>query len=289
MYNTLNLQNKSLEEVFKVAFEKNVAPTAIFNLDTTIAMVNDAYCEVSGYTREEVVGMSWTKQLPPEELVRLAEYNQLRLTDPDKAPSHYEFTFFTKQGELKYGHTQIATLLSHELLIMSFTDVTENKRNELLIAKQNEELKDLIAKRDKDLTLSISQLINYGKQVNTLVAQMEELKTLAQSEAQALLPAVNDIIGKLSKQQRMVSWVNLNKMFQISYPEFLTNILHRHAALTPAEIKLCALLRLNLDTKEIATILNISFNSIRIARGRLRKKLNLTTDENLVAYLMQFK
>jgi hypothetical protein len=52
---------------------------------------------------------------------------------------------------------------------------------------------------------------------------------------------------------------------------------------------LCALLTLNLDTKEIATILNLAFNSIRIARARLRKKLQLAPEENLTAYLMTFK
>jgi DNA-binding CsgD family transcriptional regulator len=77
--------------------------------------------------------------------------------------------------------------------------------------------------------------------------------------------------------------------FQISYPDSLSKILKKHPALTPAEIKLCALLTLNLDTKEVAIMLNLAFNSIRIARARLRKKLQLSSEENLTAYLMTFK
>ena len=70
MYNKLK-KNLNIEDVFRIAFENNAAATAIFNLDTTIAMVNDAFCKISGYTREDIVGMSWVKQLPTNELVRL--------------------------------------------------------------------------------------------------------------------------------------------------------------------------------------------------------------------------
>ena len=150
MYNKLNKTDNSLEEIFKVAFEKNAAPTAIFNLDTTIAMVNDAYCECSGYTREEIIGMSWTKQLPPEELERLIEYNRKRLANPDSVSSKYEFAFYTKHGQLKYGFTSIATLLQHEILIMSFVDVTEEKQIAIKLAQRSIEKQELIEKRNKE-------------------------------------------------------------------------------------------------------------------------------------------
>ena len=182
-----------------------------------------------------------------------------------------------------------STLLSHELLVMSFVDITENKRNELLLAKQNEDLKKLIAIRDKDLTLIVSQIVNNKAHNKWLIPKLEELKKLVKSDALTLLTALQNIINKISKQQQINLLKNVNKHFQISYPEFLSDIVKQHPNLTPAEIKLCALLRLNLDTKGIASILNLSYHSIRTFRYRLRKKLNLKTDDNLVMYLMQFK
>lgn len=289
MYNKLKQKNIKLEEVFRIAFEQNVTPTAIFNLDTTIAMVNDAYCKLSGYTREEVVGMSWTQQLPPEELVRLKELNRKRLIDPDSVPDKYEFAFYTKQGEIKYGHMSVSALLNLELLVMSFVDITEKKRIELQLAKQTEELKKLISVRNKDITLLLTQLAGKNENYNLLLLKLENLKKLTAKDDKKLLREIESLSEEISKQQQADSWEKLNKRFHITYPEFISNILEVHPDLTPAEIKLCALLRLNLDTKEIASILNQTFDSIRVSRTRLRKKLNLKAGDNLVTCLMQFK
>ena len=58
------------EENFRLIFENNSAAMAIIEPDTTISMVNEEYCRMSGYTKEEVIGMSWTQQIPPEDLER---------------------------------------------------------------------------------------------------------------------------------------------------------------------------------------------------------------------------
>ena len=284
----LKTEKLSIEEVFKVAFERNEAPTAIFNLDTTIAMANDAFCKISGFTREEVVGMSWRQQLPLDEQIRLEEYNRLRRIDPDNAPAKYEFSFYNKQGRLKHGWLSVSLLLNHDLLVVSLIDMTEKKKNDILLAKQSAELKDLIATRDKDITLTISQLASNKENNKKLLSKLENLKVLAEKNDKSLLLELNSLIEKLSTQQPTDSWEKINKRFQISYPEFIKNILKVHPNLTPAEIKLCALLRLNLDTKEIASIINISHDSIRTSRTRLRKKINLKANNKLVSYLMRF-
>jgi len=289
MYNKLKPKNIKFEEFFRIAFEQNVTPTAIFNLDTTIAMVNDAYCRLSGYTREEVVGMSWTQQLPPDELVRLQEYNRKRLIDPASVPDKYEFAFYTKQGEVKYGYMSVSTLLNLELLVMSFVDITEKKQIELQLAKQTEELKKLISVRNKDITLLLTQLAGKNENYNLLLLKLENLKKLTAKDDKKLLREIESLSEEISKQQQADSWEKLNKRFHITYPEVISNILNAYPDLTPAEIKLCALLRLNLDTKEIASILNQTFDSIRVSRTRLRKKLNLKAGDNLVTCLMQFK
>lgn len=289
VYTKLNTENLSIEEVLKVAFEKNAAPTAIFNLDTTIAMVNDAYCELSGYTREEVVGMSWTKQIPPGELERLKEYNQQRLANPSRAPSKYEFAFYAKNGEIKYGYTSITTLLEHGLLIMSFVDITAEKKIANELARKSLELQTLIETRNKDIALSVSQLVASKEHDSWLLSKIAALKEIAQSDAQTLLPFISEIEGNLGRKLQLDTWEKVQQRFQISYPDSLANIIRNHPSLTPAEIKLCALLTLNLDTKEISLVLNQEYNSIRIARAPLRKKLKIESEENLTAYLMKFK
>jgi DNA-binding CsgD family transcriptional regulator len=54
-------------------------------------------------------------------------------------------------------------------------------------------------------------------------------------------------------------------------------------------MQLCAYLRMNLSSKDIAPLMSISVRGVEISRYRLRKKLNLSTEENLVQYLMDLK
>ena len=61
----------------------------------------------------------------------------------------------------------------------------------------------------------------------------------------------------------------------------------KHSNLTANELKLCAYLRMNLSTKEIAQLMNISIRGVEISRYRLRKKLQLATETSLFDYLMQ--
>ena len=67
---------------------------------------------------------------------------------------------------------------------------------------------------------------------------------------------------------------------------FLKKVKESHPVLTPNDLRLCAYLRLNLSSKEIAPLLNISVRSIEIKRYRLRKKMNLPHEMGLVEYLL---
>ena len=59
-----------------------------------------------------------------------------------------------------------------------------------------------------------------------------------------------------------------------------------HPKLTPNDLRLCAYLRLNLSSKEIASLLNISSKSVEIKRYRLRKRMNLEHETNIIGYIL---
>ena len=61
-----------------------------------------------------------------------------------------------------------------------------------------------------------------------------------------------------------------------------------HPELTPNDLKFCAYLRLNLSSKEMAPLLNISIKSVETKRYRLRKRLQLHHDDSLVNYILKF-
>jgi PAS domain S-box-containing protein len=132
------------EENFRTIFESNSSALAIIEADTIISMVNDAYCQMSGYTRQEAIGMSWTQQIPPDDLEQLKEFNRRRLLNPDDAPDRYEFKFFKKGGEIRHGIMSISFLPTSRQIIASFLDITERKQAEELVASQRRRLSDII-------------------------------------------------------------------------------------------------------------------------------------------------
>jgi len=121
------------EEQYRVIFENNSAAMAIVEPDTTISMVNEAYCLMSGYTMQEMIGTSWTQHIPLQDLERLKEFNRRRLINPNDAPNKYEFTFFHKNGEIKHSLMSVTMLQSNRKIILSLIDITKRIRSEELL------------------------------------------------------------------------------------------------------------------------------------------------------------
>lgn len=113
----------------------------------------------------------------------------------------------------------------------------------------------------------LNQLIGDGQEKTIQVAKLVELRDV--------------IENKLHTD----SWKQLEDHFNSVNPEFQKNLITKHPNLTPSELKLATLLRLNLSTKHIASILYLSADSVRVARTRLRKKLELKPESNLTAYI----
>ena len=84
------------------------------------------------------------------------------------------------------------------------------------------------------------------------------------------------------------TWNIFKEAFDSADNNFLKKVKESHPSLTPNDLRLCAYLRLNLSSKEIAPLLNISARSIEIKRYRLRKKMNLPHETGLVEYILSF-
>jgi PAS domain S-box-containing protein len=117
-------------DIFRAIFEKNSAAIAILEADSTISMVNNAFCQMSGYSKEELIGESWIDKMPSDEVDRLFLFNKKRLRGDKDIPDKYEFTFYTKEGELKYGLLSASTIHMNGKTIVSFTDITQRKKAE---------------------------------------------------------------------------------------------------------------------------------------------------------------
>ena len=83
------------------------------------------------------------------------------------------------------------------------------------------------------------------------------------------------------------NWEQFEAYFDQVHENFFKRLRLKFPELTPKDQKLCAYLRMNLTTKEIAPLLNISVRGVEISRYRLRKKLGLNSEVNLVAFIME--
>ena len=114
--------------------------------------------------------------------------------------------------------------------------------------------------------------------------EMEEV--IANIDNRETKNEVEKIVKKLvdhSKQRD--DWEQFSLHFDAIHANFLKKIKNKYPALTATDLKLCAYIKLNMSSKEIAQILHISPKGVEVARYRLRKKLNLDQQANLADFL----
>lgn len=123
---------------FKAIFENSSISMAIVEPDTTISMANTGFFKVTGFSEEEIIGTSWTRVIPPDDLERLLDYNRRRLQNPADAPENYEFTFYRKNGEIRHGLVSVAMINSIRKIIISVIDITERIKAEAELRKMSQ-------------------------------------------------------------------------------------------------------------------------------------------------------
>ncbi|MEQ8240272.1 MAG: triple tyrosine motif-containing protein, partial [Cyclobacteriaceae bacterium] len=166
---------------------------------------------------------------------------------------------------------------------------------ELELDKKQQELLQLReAKIESELrhvnNLLAASTMNLVVKNDFLESVKEELKQVKENgkilqTKQALEHIVKEIDVKLKLKE---DWKQFEYHFDKVHGNFLHRIRAEYKDLSPSEQKLCAFLRLNLNTKEIANLMGISPRGVEVARYRLRKKLDLDTNQNLSKFILEF-
>ncbi|AWX43528.1 hypothetical protein HME9304_00517 [Flagellimonas maritima] len=159
-------------------------------------------------------------------------------------------------------------------------DLARVQNEKEIIKIKNEQLKEEFKSKSNELAASTLSIIKK----NELLSKVKE-QLLANVEKKESVRAIINIIDKSLNQND--DWELFKEAFNNADRKFLKKLKKAHPNLSPNDIKLCAYLRLNLSSKEIAPLLNISARSVEIKRYRLRKKMDLTHDENLVNYILK--
>jgi tetratricopeptide (TPR) repeat protein len=214
--------------------------------------------------------------------------NDSKIQELTRLQMQYEYEKIEKDNDVKRQRTKMTfiillsavTFISVILALLFFLARSRNKRMEL----EKEKLeKDMLIK-NKELTTNVLYLLQKNELINSITSRLLKLKgNLKEENIQPLQKIIVDLQSITEKEV----WEEFEYRFQSVHEEFYQNLKKKFPDLTPSEIKLAAFLKLNMNTKEIASITNQSVNSLETARYRLRKKLGITNQEvNLVNFLL---
>ena len=153
----------------------------------------------------------------------------------------------------------------------------ENQRQ--LMEYKNKSLQQNIENKNRELGISTMTLIRKNEFLSSLKKELSAIDKLNE------LNRVTKIIDKNINNKE--DWKFFQDAFNNADKDFLKKIKNLHPILTPNDLKLCAYLRLNLSSKEIAPLLNISHRSVEVKRYRLRKKMKLSRQASLANYILE--
>ncbi|MDX2305463.1 MAG: tetratricopeptide repeat protein [Microscillaceae bacterium] len=153
---------------------------------------------------------------------------------------------------------------------------------------QNAQLKEQqlvleLESRNKELTTRALHIIQKNEVLLDLKDKLDQIQNNSQSHLKEIHQLQNLISYSFALDK---DWDDFKKIFEQVHKDFFNKLQEKVPDLTSGELKLCALFKLNLNSQDMATILGISQDSLRVTRYRLRKKLQLEKGANLVNFMM---
>ncbi len=180
----------------------------------------------------------------------------------------------------KYEEEQKKQRYLHQLEI--------SKAENELVALRNEKLQAEIDFKNSELATSAMHLVQKGELLTRIKGELNQvMKAIDNDKAVNELKKMTKV---LSEDERIdKDWEHFAQHFDKVHSDFVIRLKEKFPAITGNELKLSAYLRMNLSTKEIAQLMNISVRGVEISRYRLRKKLGISSEVSLFDFLISIE
>ncbi|MBX7156425.1 MAG: helix-turn-helix transcriptional regulator [Candidatus Kapaibacterium sp.] len=198
--------------------------------------------------------------------------------------------------ELAMQYMEERAEVERQMLVLQ----AEDREKAVMVLERVQQTKAALSEEVKRVQQKEEELNKRNAQIVAVSLELEEkkktilkIKKLAErsigkndtsTSNNETLPELADIINSAGTNEN--SWLQLTQHLERLHPEFTTRLLQQSPTLTPSEVRVCCLLRLQLVTKEIASILNVSERTIDVQRASIRKKSNIPSSVNLVTWVM---
>lgn len=152
---------------------------------------------------------------------------------------------------------------------------------------RNRSLQAEIGHKNSELATATMHLVQKNETLSSIRSELEKLnKEIRDQEAKG---RIRSLLRMMNQDERLdKDWKQFTHHFDQVHSDFLKRLQEQYPQLTPKDHRLCAYLRMNLSSKEIAPMMNISVRGVEIGRYRLRKKLGLQQEQNLNEFMMRF-
>lgn len=267
----------------------------------------------------------YSKYLPSLYTFRLLGFNDNWSTWSPKSEAYFEnlpHGKYTFEAKAKLGDTETINTISYSFTIkkpwylqsfavilyilsgmfivflthMLYRGYYKNQRKKLLRQKEKEleiqqlenkqqlmhfknlDLQKDIDSKNRELGLSTMNLVRRNELLSTIKKELGTIKNIDD---------ISKVVKLINKNLNASDdWKLFEEAFENADKDFIKKLKSKHSNLTSNDLRLCTYLRLNLSSKEIAPLLNISPRSVEVKRYRLRKKMNLPHEASLTNYIL---
>ena len=275
---------KVIEECILLSKEQNLQNEEEKALELKIKVLNK-------------LGLSSEIELTVEEILKNKDYRYSVQIDQLLSGLESKNEILIKKAEIKdekEKNSRIVFISIIVILILGFASAYFLSRKvyldkQMIIVNQNEKIaKSELEHKKRELAAISTNIVQENEQVSNILKDLKYYSSLLKSEKDRnsfspLIKSINRILSEKRKEDLY------SDQFNAAYPGYLEYLTRTYTDLTTSDLKLCTFLRMNLNTKEIAEIMGLSVRSVESRRYRLRKKINLSKEEDLVSNLISLK
>lgn len=158
-----------------------------------------------------------------------------------------------------------------------------NEQEKEIIQKEKEILKAELLYNQKQLTISTISIVKHSELIQSVTGEINGLLHHTDDEGKKI---IRSLISKLNDKGNERFWSEFEFCFEKVHPDFYTHLVKTIPDISARERRLCAFLKMNMSSREIAAITFQTQNAIDVAKHRLRKKTGIATDEDFVNFLI---
>lgn len=195
------------------------------------------------------------------------------------------FTFFRRNQRIIQAEHRLQQEEEKKKRILNELEFQASMKlkEDALIQQKSEAQTNLLASKNQELASATMNLVQKAQMIQSIASGLQQLKLYmpetGHEQINSLLQLIHDG-GRLDD-----AWEQFTEQFDQVHVEFHQRITEQFPQLTKTDLKLCTYLRMNLSSKEIASLMFVTVRAVEVSRSRLRKRLELHKDQSLIQFI----